>query len=247
VLSGVVEFLREVADMLLDEYDRWLTGTVVLLLVVGVVDTVGPHWAASSVVWLAFVPAAVLTVHAAVRSRRRRTAARQPRNLADAGAAVDEAAPEPVLAFQVPRFESRDPAESNRSSGIVLCAAITNARTGADSGGKARSATPRITWTSTTPGAHVHGPIDGRWRGAPSAAALDLLPNGHPYLVELALKLPGEEQFRVIGRERSYRVPDGRARVTVEIHGANFAPFSVTYSIWSEDDGEPTLRFTDHP
>ena len=93
----------------------------------------------------------------------------------------------------------------------------------------------------------MHGPIDGRWRGASSAEALDLLPNGRPYLIELALKLPGEKHFRVIGRDRTYWISDGRATVTVEVHGANFEPVSVAYSIWSEDDGEPILRFADYP
>jgi hypothetical protein len=103
---------------------------------------------------------------------------------------------------------------------------------------------PSITWS--TPEGSPHGPIDGRWHGASSSSAVDLLPNGRPYLIELALRLPGERSFRLVGRERSFVVPDGWARVTVEVRGANFAPVSAVYSVWSTDD-DPALRFREVP
>ncbi len=236
--SGVGEFLREVADMLLNEYERWLIGTVLLILAIGMVDAVGPHWVASSVVWLAAVPAIALGAHAAVRSRRRLAGDGRRVDAADAGAAPTRAVM-PRLAFQTPRLE---PVDSKQASGIVLCAAITNSRTEPGVGEKARSAVARLTWTRAD-GSALQEPLEGRWRAAPSSDTVDVLPNDVPYLLELALKLPGEPHFRVVGASRSYWVADGRASVTVEIHGANFPPISATYTVWSDNGGEPALRF----
>ena len=242
-MAGVVQFLREVADMLLNEYDRWLTGTILLALAVGIADA---GRTGSRTAWRGwrFVPASALAVHAGIRSHHRLARAPQAGDAAEATAVEDVSMPQ--LAFEAPRLELHDPAKPKQSNGVVLCAAITNSQVRDGAGGKARSAEPRITW-ATPVGADVHGPIDGRWQASPSSAALDLLPNGQPYLLELALKLPGEEQFRLVGRERSYWVSDGRANVTVEVHGANFAPISATYTVWSEGADESALRFSEAP
>ena len=35
--------------------------------------------------------------------------------------------------------------------------------------------------------------------------------------------------------------------MTVEVHGANFAPISATYTVWSEGADESALRFSEAP
>jgi hypothetical protein len=241
VLAGAGEFFREVAGLLLEEYDRWLVGVVLFALAVGALNEYGPGWAAHNLFWIALAPPITAAVVAGVRASRR-LAIRAPAEPLGPTTQVVEGTP--ALRFETPLLTHRGKGRDAAGAGVLFCASIVNCRHEDGGGTKAVGAIPRISWRSDSERGAVEGPIDGRWMLSPQFGALDLLPNGRAYSIEVALRLPGEDRLRLVGSERSYLAPEGRVSVTVTVEGSNFAPISATYGVWAE---EADIGFDDHP
>jgi len=248
--------LRETGAILLGKYERWITGTTVLLALGAIFGKWAGGVIESGLAWFGLAPLAALAGYSLLRAHHnsvtkitgqldsRDTAiATRDTAIADLQRRVGELEEiGPVVGFHDPESEPNQPMVDGRVQSFAF-GCVVNSQKRSGHGETAKDAYPVLTFEGLGGGVLL-GPLKGRWRDAPSPIQLpatqhhthletiDLRPNGEVRQFDIATKPHDHVRcFAIDSKQNALEVPvdGGDVRVRAVIRGSNFPDIEETF------------------